>query len=406
MMKKQTAMFALCFMLLAAFAVSIPVRSAAQSASSRYALVIGNADYKNIKPSLPNTLNDAADIAAALGKLGYQVTVHKNIGIAGFDAAVEQFVGKLARDPQSEGFFWYAGHGTQIDGENYLLPTDITGTETKTQIERGSYSLNALLNEFERAQNKVNVVILDACRNNPLQSTARGGAARGLAVVSAVPRDLVIMYSTAAGNTADDGTDSRNSPFTQAFLKNIGNPEPFSAVLADVTKETLALTGNRQRPFQAGSIVEKNYSLAGISTPPSAVPPRITPAVQPAAPSNPFATVPGERWQGRISYQDGGKNYSDLYEIIFVPNGTCIVSIKTTENGAELFQDGDGLWSFDDNFLRIECDFFSRQIERLPGIRWVSVYQFDTLKNRFTLLVPPYPDARNNVRAQFIKTGD
>jgi hypothetical protein len=128
------------------------------------------------------------------------------------------------------------------------------------------------------------------------------------------------------------------------------------------------------------------------------------------AQSNPFLTAPGTRWQGRINYTDAASvRHSDLYEVIFVPNGTCIVSVSTKENGRELFQDGDGLWSYDENTplgsprLHIECNFTGPVIERLPAIRWVSVYQFDALKNRFTLLVPPYPDAKNNVRVQFVK---
>jgi hypothetical protein len=120
---------------------------------------------------------------------------------------------------------------------------------------------------------------------------------------------------------------------------------------------------------------------------------------------SPFLTPEGTRWQGRIAYTDASNvKHSELYEIIFVPNGTCIVSVRAKENGGELFQDGDGLWSYDDNFLRIECDFIDGVIERLPSIRWVSIYQFDTPLNRFTLLVPPYPDAKNNVRLQMIKT--
>jgi hypothetical protein len=122
---------------------------------------------------------------------------------------------------------------------------------------------------------------------------------------------------------------------------------------------------------------------------------------------NPFLTTYGTRWQGRISYTDESSvRHSDLYEIIFVANGTCIVSVRTTENGRELFQDGDGLWSYDENFLRVECDFIDSVIEHLPSIRWVSVYQFDTPLNRFTLLVPPYPDAKNVVRVQMIRTED
>jgi hypothetical protein len=123
--------------------------------------------------------------------------------------------------------------------------------------------------------------------------------------------------------------------------------------------------------------------------------------------ANPFTTSPGTRWQGRINYKDAdGEKHSDLYEIVFVANGTCIVSVRTKENGEELFQDGDGLWSYDDNFLRVECDFADSAIERLPSINWVSVYQFDTALNRFTMLVPPYPGAKNNVRLQMIKTED
>jgi hypothetical protein len=123
--------------------------------------------------------------------------------------------------------------------------------------------------------------------------------------------------------------------------------------------------------------------------------------------NNPFTLAPGTRWQGRINYTDASNvRRSDLYEIIFVANGTCIVSVRTKENSEELFQDGDGLWSYDDNFLRVECDFIDGGIERLPSIRWTSIYQFDTPLNRFTLLVPPYPDAKNNVRLQMIKTED
>jgi hypothetical protein len=123
-------------------------------------------------------------------------------------------------------------------------------------------------------------------------------------------------------------------------------------------------------------------------------------------PANPFITTEGVRWQGRINYTDNGVRHSDLYEIIFVANGTCIVSVRAKENGADLFQDGDGLWSYDDNILRVECDFFDPAIERLPSIRWTSVYQFDAPKNRFTLLVPPSPDVKSAIRIQLIKTED
>ncbi|GHV86815.1 hypothetical protein AGMMS50255_1110 [Spirochaetia bacterium] len=123
---------------------------------------------------------------------------------------------------------------------------------------------------------------------------------------------------------------------------------------------------------------------------------------------NPFAQDQGSaRWQGRISYRDvGGKSHSELYELILVPNGTCIVTISGKQNGTDVFQDADGLWSFDENFFRLECDFPDPAFEHLSTINWVSVYQFDALNTRFTLLIKPYPDAKTNVKVAFNKVDD
>jgi hypothetical protein len=117
-----------------------------------------------------------------------------------------------------------------------------------------------------------------------------------------------------------------------------------------------------------------------------------------------------ERWQGRINYTDPqGARRNDLYEIIFSRGGTCIVSVNTTVDGRDVYFDADGLWSESAgsvtgaSFLRIECDFPDSPLEYLYGIRWASVYQFDSGATRFTLLVPPYPDAPRNVRVQFVR---
>jgi hypothetical protein len=122
------------------------------------------------------------------------------------------------------------------------------------------------------------------------------------------------------------------------------------------------------------------------------------------AQSNPFTDG---RWQGRVSYRDsGGKSRSELYELILVPNGTCIVTVSGKQDGADVFQDTDGLWSFDENVFRLECDFFDPVFEHLPAVQWASVYQFDALKTRFTRLVKPYPEAPNVVRASFNRVDD
>ena len=131
-------------------------------------------------------------------------------------------------------------------------------------------------------------------------------------------------------------------------------------------------------------------------------------AAQQAA--SPFILSARERWQGRVNYTDGqGVRRSDLYEIIFVKGGTCIVSVNTRVNGKDLYFDADGLWSESAegitgaSVLRVECDFPDSPLEYLYGIRWASLYQFDNGNTRFTLLVPPYPDAPRNVRVQFVR---
>jgi hypothetical protein len=237
------------------------------AAQQRFALVIGNAAYRNL-PALPNTLNDAEDIAAALSKLGYQVDLRRNLDIDGFDQAVSAYIRNLKQNLDNEGFFWYAGHGIQLEDDgNYLLPINFPiikdQSEDKPRIARNAYALNDLLKELNQARNRANVVVLDACRDNPLPASNRSAAAsRGLNLVSVIPPDLIIMYSTAAGSAAADGLPGkRNSPFAEAFLKHIAKPEPIALVLADITGETLALTRNAQRPYLSGSIVNRNYSL-------------------------------------------------------------------------------------------------------------------------------------------------
>jgi formylglycine-generating enzyme required for sulfatase activity len=266
-MKKQFLLNGLALIFLTLFSVSL----AAQSSGPRYALVIGNASYSNIN-KLPNTVNDARDIAAALTKLGYQADLKLDLGEKQFEAAIKSYVAKLKSNRNSEGFFWYAGHGVQINNQNYLLPVDIE----PESVERDSFSLDLLLRDFDDARNKVNIIILDACRNNPLPVFSRGAGIRGLAVVQEtdIPGDLFMIFSTAPGNVADDGgAGKRNSPFAEAFLKHINSTEAITMMTTDVVRETMALTGGKQRPFSQGSIIsEKYYSLNRAAVPYQPVP--------------------------------------------------------------------------------------------------------------------------------------
>jgi len=250
---------------------------------SRYALVIGNAEYQRIE-KLKNTTNDAYDIGDALQSLGYQVDLKFDLGHLDMVDAVESFVTKLASNRSNEGFFWYAGHAVQIRDENFLLPVDIT-IDSESRVRAGSYSLNSLIDALHNARNKVNVLVLDSCRDNPLPASGRSsGSTRGLSIISDLPADLFVMFSTAPGNKADDGEPGkRNSPFAEAFLKYIHSTEPVYQMAIDVTNETMNLTGKRQQPFNRGSIIsEKYYSLNPDAVPPSDI--IIARPINPSAP--------------------------------------------------------------------------------------------------------------------------
>ena len=119
---------------------------------------------------------------------------------------------------------------------------------------------------------------------------------------------------------------------------------------------------------------------------------------------NPFA---GSRWQGRVSYRDSyNQRQIDTYDLALAANGTCIVTVTTKLNGKEFFQDADGLWSYDQRMFRLECEFPEAEIKRLPSLNWASVYQFDAMQNRFTLLVKPFPEADFTVKTAFVRVDD
>jgi hypothetical protein len=268
----------------------------AEAEPRRYALVVGNSNYTRIE-KLRTPVNDASDIAKALEKLGYQVDLELNVGIDRMEQALIDFIDRLALDRGNEGFFWYAGHGVQVDGENYLLPVDIQA-ERISQVRRAAYSLTDLLRGLENARNKVNVVVLDACRNNPLPAESRN-LARGLSAAPVI-QDTFVMFSTAAGATASDGDPARrNSPFTEAFLNNIDKPLPIETVAKDIAVETIEITKVNQRPYISDNILyARGYTLnpAGLAVqarPPAPTAPEVRPQPegsritrQPAAPGD------------------------------------------------------------------------------------------------------------------------
>ncbi|HEV7321624.1 MAG TPA: caspase domain-containing protein [Ensifer sp.] len=224
-------------------------------AEKRVALVIGNAAYQNVAP-LPNPGNDAEDMAAKLEGLGFEVVRGRDLDLVGVRRAVRDFVGRL--DGADLALFFYAGHGLQVDGENYLAPIDAKlGSQVDLEFE--AVPMNLILTAMERST-RVNVVLLDACRDNPLavnlarsMGTRSASVGRGLAKVGTGIGTL-IAFATQPGNVALDGV-GRNSPFTSALLKHLGQPgRDITRELIDVRRDVLAATGGKQVPWDNSSL--------------------------------------------------------------------------------------------------------------------------------------------------------
>lgn len=189
---------------------------AGSAVAENLALVVGNSHYKNITP-LRNPINDATAVADRLTRAGYQVDLELDADLDTLEAAIVRLGNALAARPEAVGFFYYAGHGVQASGENYLIPIEAK-IASESFLRSKSVSVDALLDTLGHAHNTLNILVLDACRDNPF-SWSRS-AARGLMVVRAQPPGSMVVYSTSAGAVADDGTGS-NGVFSAELIKNL-----------------------------------------------------------------------------------------------------------------------------------------------------------------------------------------
>jgi Caspase domain/Putative peptidoglycan binding domain len=239
-----------------------------EAAGRRVALVIGNSDYASVN-QLDNPKNDAAGVAQRLRALGFEVTLALDLDKAGFERALRDFAGSL--DGAEAALFYYAGHGLQVDGRNYMVPVD-ANVANEADLP---FQLVAVDIALQRLANRriTSIIVLDACRNNPLSdklATALGERAdavgQGLASVYADVGTL-ISFSTQPGNVALDG-DGPNSPFTEALLKHIATPNvDVLAMMKDVRRDVVASTGKRQVPWDTSSLVDEFFFKRAAETP-------------------------------------------------------------------------------------------------------------------------------------------
>jgi uncharacterized caspase-like protein len=227
------------------------------SLESRMALVIGNSNYANL-PKLLNPANDARAIADTLKSMGYKA----RLLIDGTEQNIRREIRQFASDSEKAdvAFVFYAGHGAQINGNNYLLPVDIDIPRTEVDIQFSGLKVDDLVNSI---RSNTKIVFLDACRDNPALFKnlvqGRGSSPAGLAPAASSNFEqkpgggIFIAYATDAGAVADDGS-GKHSPFTQALLRNIQKPISIDDMFSLVTKEVRLVTKNAQRPYKYASL--------------------------------------------------------------------------------------------------------------------------------------------------------
>jgi hypothetical protein len=245
--------------------------ASAQTPEKRVALVIGNDAYQTL-PRLGNATADARDIGKALEGTGFDTTLKTDVKRRELYQLIDAFAARIAGSPDTVGLFYYAGHGIQTNGKNYLVPVDAALT-SDADLEAEAVDAGKVLSAMDQARNRINIVILDACRDNPLPKGR--SLARGLTSMPA-PRGTFIGYAAAPGQTAQDGEPGENGVFTGTLIKQLGVPglqleEVFKRVIGGVSERT----GGKQLPWMESSVQGNFYFLGPTSvnvTPPPTPP--------------------------------------------------------------------------------------------------------------------------------------
>lgn len=228
------------------------------AADKRVALVVGNARY----PSAPlnNPENDAHVVAATLRRLGFEVLEHVNLPVKDFRRILREY-SKRVQDTEGTALFFYAGHGVQIDGRNYLLPVDIN-VRDEYEIKDEAVDIDELfVSRLERSRAQARIIILDACRDNPFGTKTRGLRSVGTGLVEMGARGALIAYSSAPGATAEDGPPGTNSVFTRHMVKEmLVEGLEVEQMFKNVRVKVLRDTNQRQIPWLNSSMVA-NFSF-------------------------------------------------------------------------------------------------------------------------------------------------
>jgi Caspase domain len=265
----------------------------AAAADRRVALVIGNSAYKSAS-TLSNTINDATAIAKLFKSVGFEVVISRNdLGVVDFKRAVREFL--ITAETADLAVVYYAGHGIEIGGTNYLIPIDAK-LGRDYDVEDEAVSLDRIIWALQPVR-RLRLILLDACRDNPFPAKIRSAGTRatvsgGLAKIEDVSADTLVAYAAKAGSISYDG-DGGNSPYATALIKHLAEPGlDVRIALGRVRDEVLSMTGGRQEPFIYGSLGGATIPLVPAAPvkklePAPAPPPAAVTRREPPAPAQP-----------------------------------------------------------------------------------------------------------------------
>jgi hypothetical protein len=263
------------------------VATEAMRSEKRVALVIGNAAYT--AGPLNNPVLDSRAVAKVLRGLGFDVLAHENLDLYKMESAVREFGERIPEG--GVGLFYYAGHGLQVDGINYLLPVNAT-IKGPDSVPSETLNLDRVLTKMKEAKTRVSIVILDACRNNPFPQRFRGGPV-GLAIIN--PRGTYMAYATSPGSVADDGEPGKNGLYTSELLRVLSEPGiSIEQVFKRVRGAVMELTNERQNPWDSTSLTGDfffNPRVAALAPPVAPPQPNPIAGPDPGAPQAPNAVL-------------------------------------------------------------------------------------------------------------------
>ncbi len=232
------------------------VRAPQAQVQEAHALVIGNSDYRG-SARLENPIRDAQAMSAKLRALGFRVTELSNTNREQMVKGLSEFTRTASKADLT--LLFYAGHGMQVQGVNYMIPVDMSLSDP-SQATLQAVSLTQVVEQY--LPGKTKLVFLDACRDNPIVAAGVRGASKGLAPIN-VSAGTLIAYATKDGQTAEDGK-GRNSPFTQALLEHLADPFDIGVVLRRVREKVMQTTGGKQEPWEYGSLTGGELVLSAI----------------------------------------------------------------------------------------------------------------------------------------------